>query len=95
MAYLAHYPELHNRTSAGGSADIWDILNFLQELYLDQNDLRDIPPELALLPGLRKLYLNSQEGEGGPAQAGDARGMPHMAQELRDAQVVKGSVPYT
>lgn len=33
-----------------------------QELYLDQNPLQCIPPELALLPGLRKMYVDSQQG---------------------------------
>ena len=33
----------------------------LQELYLDQNDIRELPVELALLPALRKMYVASTQ----------------------------------
>lgn len=62
----------------------------LQELYLDQNenlDLGTLPPELALLPGLRKLYVSQEQKQPGAAVAGGPGGGGNVP-------AMKGSLPY-
>lgn len=67
---------------------------------MDQNDIQDLPPEIALLPGLRRLYISQEEddhqgggrppGQQGPGIGG--AGAPPLPRPV--AEVVRGSVPY-